>query len=769
MNDSMRPALTDGGNSAGGLAMREAGYLPMMPGGGGGGMGPAMSMGGGAGSNPALDLIKLWWRRKTLILMVTLLFMTLGVLYLIYATPLYTGYSRLAIEYHEPVIMADNRGLPPRTKSYLYTQCEVITSTPVLTRALQMPGVRDCRTLKEAADPLDFLSKNVDAEVGKKDDLVEVMLNTPYPQDSSLIVNAVVNAYIQFQNGAKKSTGVEMAKVLDRERKDVEQQLAAKNRELLDFKAKNGELSYQDGRGNIIVQKLSDLSTALTKAHLESIAAEGNYKGAVALQNDPEGLKHWIERSVGGSTGYMAGADREIEELKLQLTQLEVRLALMKRQFVTNHPQVLQAQAACEDLRGKLNDRYKIWVASYLASAKQTWETTKQAEEGIKKALDDQQQAAAKLNETTAHYMLLDSEAKRLEKIADSLDTQANMNRVNSGAGGMDITVLESGETSDFPSKPNRMLVMAATVFLGLMFGSGAALLRGFTDQRLSSSEDIKATLGTPVLCAIPFMRGAGSPITRGQMVYLDPTSQASEAYRAVRTAVDYHMSRSNSRTLLVTSPSQGDGKSTLVSNLAIAMAQAGMRTLVIDADLRRPSVNMIFQATGGPGLSAVLSGTATPEGAINGTTIDGLDLLPSGALPRNPAELLSSRALSDLLRKLAERYDRIIIDSPPVMPLADARSVAVVCDRTLLVLRSERTSRKSGEDACAALASVGAKLMGVIINGVHKSTGFEGRYYGGGNGYRSRLPDHTMRSNGNGQAKHEESLSSAGPAGKAS
>src|SRR5262249_11762155 len=106
---------------------------------------------------------------------------------------------------------------------------------------------------------------------------------------------------------------------------------------------------------------------------------------------------------------------------------------------VANHPQVLQAQAACEDIRGKLNDRYKIWVNSYLASAKQTWETAKASEEAIQKALTDQQQSASKLNETTAHYMLLDSEEKRLEKVADSLDTQANMNRVNSGAGGMDI------------------------------------------------------------------------------------------------------------------------------------------------------------------------------------------------------------------------------------------------------------------------------------------------------------------------------------------
>src|SRR5204863_3470127 len=191
------------------------------------------------------------------------------------------------------------------------------------------------------------------------------------------------------------------------------------------------------------------------------------------------------------------------------------------------------------------------------------------------------------------------------------------------------------------------------------------------------------------------------------------------EAYRTVRTAVDYHMRRGQAKTLLVTSPMQGDGKSTLVSNLAIAMAQAGDRTLVIDADLRHPTIHNIFQASNGPGLVGVLTSRATVEKAINGTTIDGLELLPCGPIPPNPAEMLSGKAFSELLRQLGDQYDRIIIDSPPVMPLADARTLAGICDRTLVVLRANKSTRRASEDACAALSSVGARLMGVVVNDI--------------------------------------------------
>src|SRR5207237_10220935 len=138
-------------------------------------------------------------------------------------------------------------------------------------------------------------------------------------------------------------------------------------------------------------------------------------------------------------------------------------------------------------------------------------------------------------------------------------------------------------------------------------------------------------------------------------------------------------------------------------------------------ADLRRPSIHTIFQATGGPGLCGVLSGSASLEGAVNATTIDGLDLLPAGPLPANAAEMLSSRAFADLLQRITARYDRILLDSQPVMPMADTRSIAAVCDRTLLVLRAERTSRRAGEESCAALNSVGAHLMGVIVNDVQR------------------------------------------------
>jgi capsular exopolysaccharide synthesis family protein len=171
-------------------------------------------------------------------------------------------------------------------------------------------------------------------------------------------------------------------------------------------------------------------------------------------------------------------------------------------------------------------------------------------------------------------------------------------------------------------------------------------------------------------------------------------------------------------------------------------MAQAGERTLVIDADLRNPTIHSIFQATNGPGLSGILTRGEPIEKAINGTTIEGLELLPCGPIPSNPAEILSSRPFAELLRLLTQRYDRILIDSPPVMPLADARGLAGLCDRTLLVLRAEKSTRRISEDTCAGLAGVGARIMGVVVNDAYsrESRDSYSRYkmqsHGNGNGH---------------------------------
>jgi capsular exopolysaccharide synthesis family protein len=206
----------------------------------------------------------------------------------------------------------------------------------------------------------------------------------------------------------------------------------------------------------------------------------------------------------------------------------------------------------------------------------------------------------------------------------------------------------------------------------------------------------------------------------RGQIVRLRAASAAAEAYRSVRTCLCLGPSR-EARTVLITSPIQGDGKSTTASNLAIALAQAGERVLLIDADLHRPVQQAVFgaDADAGGGLAALLTDKALPSDVIKQTAQPGLHLLPAGPLPQNPSELLGCQDFKKALELLSRSFDRIVIDSPPLLRFNDARILAASVDVTLLVLRMNQSLRSIGMTAVERLAQVGANVLGVVVNDV--------------------------------------------------
>jgi capsular exopolysaccharide synthesis family protein len=212
---------------------------------------------------------------------------------------------------------------------------------------------------------------------------------------------------------------------------------------------------------------------------------------------------------------------------------------------------------------------------------------------------------------------------------------------------------------------------------------------------------------------------------------------EAAEAYRTLRTAIHFGAS-GEIKTVLITSPTPGDGKSTIASNLAISMAQAGHRTLLIDADMRRPMQHNVFGLTPALGLSAVLGDGGNLNDLALATNIEKLSLLACGAIPRNPSELLSSARFAAVLRGAREHFDRIVIDSPPVLPVADAKIVSASVDAVLLVVRIDKSNRKASALALEGLRSVGANVFGWVANDMSAASqatygGYYGNYYGNG------------------------------------
>jgi capsular exopolysaccharide synthesis family protein len=270
------------------------------------------------------------------------------------------------------------------------------------------------------------------------------------------------------------------------------------------------------------------------------------------------------------------------------------------------------------------------------------------------------------------------------------------------------------------------------------MAGLGGALLLDWMDHRIRSASDVENLLGLSILGAVPHMLGKRSPVERGQEIHLYPKSEVAEAYRTIRTGIRFGITDASSRTLLVTSPSPGDGKTTVASNLAIAIAQTGKRVLLLDADCRRPMIHRVYGIPEEHGLASVLSGQSDLANAIHHSSTENLDILPCGPLPPNPAEMLNSEVFTTLLRDLSSQYDQVVVDSPPVAPVTDARILAAACDATVLVIRADKTSRRVAEHARDALASVGSAVLGVVVNDAPRgrSAGSNYGHYHYGYGY---------------------------------
>ena len=675
-----------------------------------------------------------WWAVGVL-----LVSLTLGVVYLVHATPTYTSASRLYVEQSGPKIISESEGIMTQAKNYLYTQCELIRSTPILAAALDKVGSTRMRTFAEADNDMAYLKKILAADVGRKNDLINVSCRSPYPDEAALVVNAVVDSYVTYHSQQKRSTAAEVLRILEKEKLKRDREFAEKLTAALTFKQENGTLSFENDRGNIIIQRLARLSDALTTSQLEIATSTASLESIRTMLDDAGKIRQLLALQIteGSAHATMAGQHGELSR-RLQVAR--ERVLKLRSQCTDDHPIMHAAQARVAHLEETLADHEKEFAEACLAAAEHRYEAAKREAQQLQVSFEQQQLLAQELNVKAARYALLKSELERSEKLCDILDSRIKEINVTEDTGALNISILEVAKAPQRPSEPRKAQVMGMALVLGLILGGAVALLRDWLDQRLKSCEEIASILGTQVLGVVPHIGGKErTPAACGQNVHRVPTSHAAEAYRTVRTAVYFGVPDGEAKTLCITSPTPGDGKSTLTSNLSIAMAQAGQRTLIIDADMRKPMQHQIFEAESGMGLADVLAGATTPDAAIQKTDVDGLDILPCGTIPPNPSEMLNSQAFVGMLQELSERYDRLVIDAPPVMPVTDARIVAAVSDACVLVLRSEKSTRKVAQQAAQGLMSVGACILGAVVNDVSKRAGRYGHYgYGYGYGYGS-------------------------------
>jgi succinoglycan biosynthesis transport protein ExoP len=670
-----------------------------------------------AGVDGLLHILKRQWHLLVLSTIVTLM---LAVLYLMVTKPVFTSVSTLRVKPLDAQSLASNASESNNQtdSDFLDTECLVIKSDAVL--ALAMDQIRNTRTLKGIPHPLEYVQSHLNAELAKKGQAIEVSFDSKYPEDANLIVDSVVNAYKEYESESWKSRADDVLDTLKKGSAGQEQELLEREKQMRKIEQDTGYVPDTDPSKNPLQKEVISLVDAKIKADGERIEARNAYaQASKAVIGDPAKLDAVAKAEA--SAKFSSDPRAQLDEYQKEMGIEQAKLLDDSRQYLPNHPTIIAEKARVDELTVLMVVASKQWEES----AQSQWEA-------IDNSLAEAQKAELAAADTQREYMQLQLEVDHLKKGADEVDNRINQIDLTKGAGALNISVLNPAALADGTGdpKPAKGKTLAIGFVLGMILGLGVACVRDWTDDRMRTPQAIRALAGAPVLGSIPTIVTAYTAADRGQIVHHDPFGDAAESYRTLRTALQFGLP-TGTKTLLVTSPVSGDGKSTFVSNLGIAMAQASKRVLIIDADLRAPMQHRLFGLKDRVGLSSVLNGGDTLAQAIQRTEIEGLDVLPCGPAPSNPAELLNSEVFSEHLNELADKYDLVILDSPPVTAVADARILAACADSSLLVLRLETSTRKQTEAARDGLRSVGARLIGVVVNGVSG-----GGQFGGASGY---------------------------------
>jgi polysaccharide biosynthesis transport protein len=563
---------------------------------------------------------------------------------------------------------------------------------------------------------IDAFASNLTVAPIRNSRLVDLRYELPDAGLATSIVNTLARNYIEqsleFKFMASKEASDWLGERLGEQRK----QLEGSETKLQRYREQNDAISLKD-RENIVVQKLSDLNGAVTQAKTERFQKEALYRQLESLRGNSPML----------DTFPAILTNTFIQQQKTELAQLQSQYAQMADKLGDRHPDMVKLRSAIQVTQAKVDGE----IAKVVQGVKNDYLATLAKENSLAAALNAQKGDALAMNRKAIDYSVLDREVQSGRQLYDSLLQRAKETGVSTELKTSNIRIVDRAEKPLKPVSPQKGLNLLLAVFGGSLAACGLAFFFEYLDSRIKTPDEIRIHLGLPHLGLLPAL-DAKTLSNSYPLVSKGVPGSFAEAFRAVRTNVLFSSTQEGSRSIVVTSTGPGEGKSMVASNLAISLAQAGQRTLVIDADLRKPKAHEIFGMSQSPGLSNLLVGNAKASEAVRKSGVAGLWVIPSGRMPPNPAELLGSQRFRDFLSSLKDHFDWVIIDSPPVMAVTDAALVAHSATGVVFVVGAEMTSRHAAKNAVDQLLNVQAKFVGAVLNRVdlERNAYYYSQYY---------------------------------------
>ncbi len=558
----------------------------------------------------------------------------------------------------------------------------------------------------------------------KETRLIDLTFTHTDPQVAAKVANAIAETYV-FSNLEKKTeTNLSTGDFLQKRIAELQQQIRTDEERLVNY-AKNNQIISLDPNQNTVVERLAGLNRQLLEAESDRKTAEAAFNAA----------------KVPGAAGALVDADeKRIGDTEAKLAELRQKRAELLVDATEEAPEVREVGQQISELEGQLQEVRNQKSSTLLTNLETRYRQTVAREESLRKSFEQQRGQTLSQNEAAINYRIIQQEIETNKTLLDSLLQRSKENDVVMASKPNNISIIDYAIASDSPIGPNRLRTVSVALFLSLGLGVGFALFLEYLDDTVHSTDEVERLLHLPALAVIPSVnaavrrrmlaaapaalqkRNGNQSKNRELLLNADGRSPLAEAYRHLRTSVLLSTAGRAPRLLLVTSSLPGEGKTTTAVNTAISLAQTGANVVIVDADMRRPRLRAIFDLPDRPGLSSILSSDVNEEQMLQLVSRDeatGLNLLTSGPIPPNPAELIGSEQMRKLLAVLQSKFTHVVVDSPPVSSFTDGVLISSMVDGVLLVVHGGKSSRHVVRRSRQLLQDVGAKIFGVVLNNI--------------------------------------------------
>lgn len=649
--------------------------------------------------------------RRWLIITTFISVIALTLIYLFNATPIYQATVTLQIDKETKNVLnlQDAFAIDGGDQEYMVTQYKNLQSPALISQVVKRLKLDQNPRYAEARDVVKAVGGDFSISPVRLSRLVEVHAEHPDPMVATNMADTLVAIFIENDLNQKKQKVTKALQWLQEEADKLEVEVRKAEKDVQEYRRQWNMISLSDDE-NIVLQGLrqaqSDLNIAKAKA--------------TTAQKVAQSVKQMRESGMSLQTIPRIADDPEIRELNTKLSDAQGELAQLLKKFGPKWPDVIAAHEAIAEFKRQIEEKSEIVYEKMINAERIAMDEVKGYEEALKKQTEESLQ----LSQLRIEYDDLVRKAEKNQIMYNHVLQKIKETDITASDEKQNMFIRDHASLPYNPVKPRKLL----TLFMGIVGGIGLALALAFfvnyLDDSIKSQDDIETYLKLNFMGYIPNIK-SNSVVERDLQAHIAPQSTSSESFRTIRAAVSLLPNADSTRILAVTSTIPGEGKSLVCSNLAIVSAQTGNKTLLVDADLRRPSIHKAFQLQSPIGISAYLDGQTDDFNEItHPTEVPNLDAVCCGVVPKRPSELLGSKRMKAFFEEALKKYDKIFVDCPPVSAVSDPLVVASRTDGVVFVTKFNKIRREHARRSIQRLQDSGIHILGVVLNDID----FEGK-----------------------------------------